>query len=173
MPDNLSHDDSDTQEPSDRQPTGSGGWWVVAQGVIFVFFLVSVLAGDPIQNVPGIVAARIAGVVIAVGGAALSVWAGLLHGSRLSPYPKPVDGMALIEGGPYRYVRHPMYSGIIVFTLGVGLAYANPVTMLSSLSFAVFFMAKTGHEEDMLVASVPGYRAYRSDVHWRLIPFLV
>jgi protein-S-isoprenylcysteine O-methyltransferase Ste14 len=170
MPDNLSRDDSNRD---DDTPSGSGVGWVIAQGVIFVFFLVSVLAGDPIEDVPGIVVARIVGVLLAVIGAALSAWAGLLHGSRLSPFPKPVDGMALIEGGPYRYVRHPMYTGIIVFTLGVGLAYANLVTMLSSLAFAVFFMAKTGHEEEMLVASVPGYRDYRSDVHWRLLPFVV
>ncbi|MGI9584964.1 MAG: methyltransferase family protein [Acidimicrobiia bacterium] len=170
MPDNLSQNDSDS---ADKSFAGSGGWWVVAQGAIFVFFLVSVLGGEPVEDVPGIVVARIVGVVIAVAGALLSAWAGVLHGSRLSPFPKPADDMPLIETGPYRYVRHPMYSGIILFTLGVGLAYANPVTMLSSLAFAVFFMAKTGHEEDMLVDSVPGYRAYRSDVHWRLIPFVV
>jgi protein-S-isoprenylcysteine O-methyltransferase Ste14 len=170
MPDNLSRDDSDRNHDA---PTGSGAGWVIGQGIILVFFLVSVLAGNPIEDVPGIVVVRIMGVLLAVLGAALSTWAGLLHGARLSPFPKPVDGMALIDGGPYRYVRHPMYSGIILFTLGVGLAYANPVAMLSSLAFAVFFMAKTGHEEEMLVASVPGYRDYRSDVHWRLVPFLV
>jgi protein-S-isoprenylcysteine O-methyltransferase Ste14 len=66
-----------------------------------------------------------------------------------------------------------MYSGIIAFTLGVGMAYANPVTMLSSVAFTVFFMAKSGHEEDMLVEDVPGYRNYRSAVPWRLIPFVM
>ena len=53
------------------------------------------------------------------------------------------------------------------------MAYANPVTMLSSVAFTVFFMAKSGHEEDMLVAEVPGYKSYRSDVPWRLIPFVM
>ena len=68
---------------------------------------------------------------------------------------------------------HPMYTGIIVFTLGVGLAYANPVTVMSSLAFTVFFMAKTGHEEEHLIRDVPGYRQYRSDVPWRLIPYVM
>ncbi len=63
--------------------------------------------------------------------------------------------------------------GGIVFTLGVGLAYANAATLLSSLAFTVFFMAKSGHEEDLLVANVPGYRDYRSSVPWRLIPYLL
>ena len=92
---------------------------------------------------------------------------------RVSPFPKPVDGAQLVESWPYRYVRHPMYSGIVLFTLGVGLAYANPVVLLTSFTFLVFFMAKTGREEEMLVAGVPGYRAYRSAVHWRLIPFVM
>jgi protein-S-isoprenylcysteine O-methyltransferase Ste14 len=47
------------------------------------------------------------------------------------------------------------------------------VVLLTSFTFLVFFMAKTGREEEMLVATVPGYRGYRSDVAWRLIPFVM
>lgn len=166
MPENMSQSDSDMD-------TGRGGWWVVGQGLLIVLFLASVVAGDPVGDVPGIVFARIVGVVVAVAGAAVSVWSAVYHGPRLTPFPRPIEGMQLIDGGPYRYARHPMYSGIVFFTLGVGLAYANVVTLLSSFAFLVFFMAKTGHEEDYLVASVPGYREYRSDVPWRLIPFLL
>jgi len=81
--------------------------------------------------------------------------------------------MEVIDSGPYRYMRHPMYSGIVLFSLGVGLAYAKPVVLLSSLTFLVFFVAKSGHEEDMLVKYVDGYREYRSAVPWRIIPFIV
>ena len=150
-----------------------GGWWVVGQILLFVLFVASLFASSETADVPGLVFAQIVGVVVAVGGAALSVWAYRYHGSRLTPFPHPPENMALIDAGPYRYVRHLMYSGIIAFTLGVGLAYANPVTMLSSVAFAVFFMAKSGHEEDMLVAEVPGYRQYRSEVPWRLIPYVM
>ena len=166
MPDNLSQDDSD-------MTPGLGVGWVIVQGVLIVMFLLSVIWAEPVEDVPGLVFARIVGVIVAIAGAAISVWAAVFHGSRLTPFPKPVDGMQVIDQGPYRYVRHPMYSGIIAFTLGVGLAYANPATMLSSLTFFVFFMAKTGHEEDLLVQLVPGYRRYRSLVPWRLIPYLV
>ena len=169
MPENLSETDSDSSPP----PRPRGTAWVVGQFVLFVLFVVSVLAGGPVPDVPGIVVAQIVGVVVAVGGAAVSLWAVVYHGSRLSPFPRPVDGQQLIDGGPYRYVRHPMYSGIIAFTLGVGLAYANPATLLSTVAFTVFFMAKTGHEEDHLIELVPGYTQYRSAVPWRLIPFLL
>ena len=145
----------------------------MGQGILFVLFIISVLAGGSAPDVPGIVFAQIVGVVAALGGAAISAWAAVYHGWSLSPFPKPNEGQQLIDQGPYHYVRHPMYSGIIAFTLGVGLAYANPVTLLSSLAFTVFFMAKSGHEEDLLIAEVPGYRAYRSAVPWRLIPYLM
>lgn len=167
MPENLSQDDSDTLD------SGRGGWWVVGQVLLFVLFIASVVFGEPVAESPGLVFAQISGVVVAIFGAAISVWAFRYHGANLTPFPKPSDGMDLIEDGPYRYVRHPMYSGIIAFTLGVGLAYANPVTMLSSVAFAVFFMAKSGHEEDMLVDEVPGYTNYRSAVPWRIIPFVM
>ena len=164
MPDNLSQSDS-------NMSLGVG--WVIAQGVLFVFFFMALVAGDAVSGVPGLVVAQVIGLFVALGGALLSVWSLMQHGWRVSPFPKPVDGAQLVESGPYRYVRHPMYSGIVLFTLGVGLAYANPVVLLTSFTFLVFFMAKTGREEEMLVAGVPGYRAYRSAVHWRLIPFVM
>lgn len=165
MPENMSHSDSN------KPPRGTG--WVVGQVVLFGLFLASVIGGGDVPDIPGIIFARITGVVVALGGAAISIWAFRYHGPDLSPFPRPVEGQGLIDQGPYRYVRHPMYTGIIVFTLGVGLAYANPVTMLSSLAFTVFFMAKSGYEEELLVAHVPGYRDYRSEVPWRLLPYLL
>jgi protein-S-isoprenylcysteine O-methyltransferase Ste14 len=164
MPDNLSQSDSDMS---------LGVGWVIAQGVLFVFFFIALFSGDTVSGAPGLVFAQIIGLIVALGGALLSMWSLMQHGWRVSPFPKPVDDAHLVEGGPYRYVRHPMYSGIILFTLGVGLAYANPVVLLTSFTFLVFFMAKTGREEEMLVDGVPGYRAYRSDVPWRLIPFVM
>lgn len=151
----------------------SGVGWVVAQGVIFAFFLIAVVFGDSIEDAPGLIFARVVGLLLGVTGAAISVWALSAHGWRVSPLPKPVDGAHLIDSGPYRYVRHPMYTGIVVFTLGVGLAYANPVAMLSSVTFLVFFMAKSGREEEMLIQELPDYRAYRSRVAWGIIPFVM
>ncbi len=164
MPENLSQPDSDIS---------LGVGWVIAQGIIFVIFLVALISGDTVSDVPGLIYAQIMGIIVALAGTALSVWSLFQHGWQVSPFPRPMDGALLVNGGPYRYVRHPMYSGIVVFTLGAGLAYANPVVLLSSATFLVFFMAKTGREEEMLIDSVDGYRTYRSEVPWRLVPFLM
>lgn len=166
MPENMSHNDSTTV-----RERGLG--WVIAQAFLFVFFFIAVFAGDAISDVPGLVFVWIIGVVVALAGSVLTVWAVVLHGSRLSPFPFPVDGAVVIDSGPYRYVRHPMYSGIVLFTLGVGLAYGKPIVLLSSLTFLVFFVAKSGHEEDMMIEHMDGYREYRSRVPWRIIPYIV
>ncbi len=147
--------------------------WVATQGVLFVFFLISVVVGDSLSDIPGVMFIWVAGVFVAVGGAVLTTWSVLLHGSQFSPFPFPVEGMAVIDRGPYRFVRHPMYAGIVFFTLGVGLAYTTPVVLVSSLTFLVFFAAKSAHEEAMMVKYMDGYAAYRSSVPWRIVPFIV
>ena len=160
----MSRTDSDMER-------GTG--WVMAQGVIFALFLVAVVFGETVEDVPGLIFAQVIGLVVGVSGAVVSGWSLLQHGWKVSPFPRPVEGARLVDSGPYRIVRHPMYTGIVIFTLGVGLAYANPVALLSSVTFLVFFMAKTGREEEMLMEKVDGYRSYRTDVPWRIIPFVM
>ncbi len=150
-----------------------GTSWVIAQGAIFALFLVAVVFGETIEDVPGLIFAQITGLVVGFAGAAVSVWSLFQHGWKVSPFPRPVEGVKLVDSGPYRFVRHPMYTGIVMFTLGVGLAYTNPAVLLSSATFLVFFMAKTGREEEMLVSNVDGYRSYRTSVPWRIIPFVM
>ncbi|MEZ5175318.1 MAG: isoprenylcysteine carboxylmethyltransferase family protein [Acidimicrobiia bacterium] len=166
MPENFSRYDSD-------QENRRGAWWVVLQGALFVLFIMALVWGNRLDGGGVLVYVRAAGLLVAGFGAGVSAWSVIQHGARLSPFPRPVSNARLIEGGPYRFVRHPMYSGIIAFTLGTGVAYASPATVLTAPMFFVFFVAKTAREEEMLVALVPGYRRYRSEVPWRLIPRIV
>jgi protein-S-isoprenylcysteine O-methyltransferase Ste14 len=157
----------------DPSQSNVGVSWVVVQGIMFVFFVVAMIAGERLEPFTGMVYVQAAGLLLALFGSFISIWSAIQFGGRLSPFPKPVDGAVLIETGPYRFVRHPMYSGIIAFVLGASLAYMVPAAMLASPAFLVFFMAKTGHEEALLADAVPGYRAYRSSVHWKLIPKVI
>ena len=92
MPENMSQSDSDT---------GRGAGWVMAQGVIFLIFLIAVVFGDSVQDVAGLIFAQIVGLIVAVSGAAVSVWALRQHGWQMTPFPKPPDGAHLIESGLY------------------------------------------------------------------------
>jgi protein-S-isoprenylcysteine O-methyltransferase Ste14 len=165
--------ESNHTHADDDLPPGRGVWWLVVQGGLFVFFLAALITEESIEEFDGLVYIQSAGLLLALFGAFVSAWSIYQHRGSVSPFPKPVDGAALVDTGPYRYVRHPMYSGIIAFTLGAGIAFANVAAALVAPAYLLFFMVKSGREEEMLAVSMPGYRQYRSDVHWRLIPKLL
>jgi protein-S-isoprenylcysteine O-methyltransferase Ste14 len=120
----------------------------------------------------GLGVAQIVGAITAVAGVAVGVWAGVLVGRHLTPYPAPVAEGRLVEMGPYRFVRHPMYSSVILVTTGVGIVALRPWALLISLAFVVFFAAKVGREEELLMEAYPAYREYRSRVPHRLLPWI-
>ena len=103
----------------------------------------------------------------------IGVWSLILLRRSLSIYPAPVSDAELILRGPYRLVRHPIYLAVILGTVGLALATLNPTALIASLVFVPFFMAKSGHEEDLLVEQYPAYREYRSTVSYRLIPWVL
>lgn len=82
-------------------------------------------------------------------------------------------GQTLIEVGPYRYVRHPSYSGALLSLLGFGLAlgnWAGLAAALSCLGFAYFYRIPI---EEQALSSALGdvYKQYMNRT-WRLVPFL-
>jgi protein-S-isoprenylcysteine O-methyltransferase Ste14 len=79
----------------------------------------------------------------------------------------------LIEAGPYRYVRHPSYSGALLSLLGFGLTLGNWAALVaapSCLGFAYFYRIPI---EEQALSSALGdvYEQYMNRT-WRLIPFL-
>jgi protein-S-isoprenylcysteine O-methyltransferase len=81
---------------------------------------------------------------------------------------------ALVERGPYRLVRHPSYSGLLLALLGLSLFFANWLSLVSLMvpvTFAV--MNRIGQEERALLAALgPSYAAYCARTK-RLLPWLV
>ena len=83
------------------------------------------------------------------------------------------SGQVLVEAGPYRYIRHPSYSGAILTLLGFGLSLGNWAGLTASLSSLGFAYAYRIPIEEHAVASALGetYRQYLKRT-WRLVPFL-
>ena len=147
-----------------------GGWWVLAQLGLFALYLYALLATESLTEGFGLGFARITGVVTLVVGVVIGGWSMVLLGKDLSIFPHPVEEARLVDAGPFRVVRHPIYLGVILGALGLALALASPAAVIVALVFVPFFMAKTGFEEDRLVENVPGYREYRSTIPYRIIP---
>ncbi len=147
-----------------------GGWWVLAQLGLFAVYIYALVGTDSLTEGFGLSFARITGVVTLVIGIGIGAWSMVILGKDLTIFPHPVEEATLVDQGPYRLVRHPIYFGVILGAVGLALAFANPAAVIVSLVFIPFFMAKTGFEEDRLVENVPGYRQYRSTIPYRIIP---
>lgn len=150
-----------------------GGGWVLAQLTLFALYVLA-LAGTPgITDGYGLGFARITGVVMVVGAVVVGGWSMVILGGDLSIFPHPVEEARLVDRGPYRLVRHPIYFAVILGALGLALAFLSTAAAIVALVFIPFFMAKTGFEEDRLVEQVAGYRDYRSAIPYRIIPWVL
>jgi protein-S-isoprenylcysteine O-methyltransferase Ste14 len=83
------------------------------------------------------------------------------------------SGQVLVEVGPYRYIRHPSYSGALLTLLGFGLALGNWAGLAATLSCMGLAYAYRIPVEEAALASALGeaYRQYMKRT-WRLVPFL-
>lgn len=85
--------------------------------------------------------------------------------------PEPKASGRLVTGGPYRYIRNPMYSALLLFAAAVVLAYADPWKILCWLALALVLVAKAMLEEHGLRAQYAEYAEYAKRVR-RFIPGL-
>jgi protein-S-isoprenylcysteine O-methyltransferase Ste14 len=79
-------------------------------------------------------------------------------------------GHQVIRTGPYAFVRHPMYSGVIFFFLGVALLLGSWWGAAITPVFIGLFAVRTVIEEKTLIAGLQGYQDYTGQVRYRLLP---
>ena len=78
----------------------------------------------------------------------------------------------VISTGPYAFVRHPMYSGVMLFFVGVPLLLGSWWGVAIAPTFAVLFAIRARIEERALVEGLPDYADYAARVRYRLVPGL-
>ncbi len=76
----------------------------------------------------------------------------------------------VIATGPYRLVRHPMYSGMAVLVLGMPIELGSVTALATSLILIAMLVVRLLDEEKLLRAELPGYAEYCARVRWRLVP---
>jgi len=81
-------------------------------------------------------------------------------------------GHEVCTTGPYRYVRHPMYVGVIIFVLCLPLALGSYFALFFSVPIIFVFLIRTSLEDNTLQKELPGYKEYAEEVRYRLIPGL-
>jgi len=112
-----------------------------------------------------------AGVVLVFLGAFVIVKAARVLGSGLTPFPEPAEDARLVDDGPYAVVRHPFYSGGLLFAAGISLAL-SPWALVATAGLAVVWALKATVEERFLVHRYPEYAEYRTRTRYRLVPYV-
>lgn len=108
-------------------------------------------------------------VAILVLGVVSGLWAALRLGRGLTPSPLPNGAVDLVTRGPYRWVRHPMYTAVMLIVAGVTIRSSSFVVLAEAVALAVLFNVKARWEEQRLMESFPGYSEYR-EVTGRFVP---
>lgn len=132
--------------PSDR-----GDRWVLAQLILIVLLVAALFLGPGLTPLGWVVAAL---------GLALMIWAGVTMGRSLTPFPRPRRDAELVVRGPFRFLRHPIYVGGVLFALGLSLVFSAYALVLTA-ALAAFWAAKARLEERHLTERFPGYADYR------------
>lgn len=114
----------------------------------------------------------IAGATVTGTGIALRQWAIAALGPNFVGHVLVQPGQAVVDSGPYRWLRHPAYAGQWLEMIGVGLATGNVVSTATCVLVPLIgIRARIAGEERELTASLPGYGDY-IDGKPRLVPFL-
>ncbi len=86
---------------------------------------------------------------------------GLINlGRSATPLPTPVSDGELRSNGLYRYVRHPIYSGLMIFAVGSAIASASIEVAAAASALLVWLAIKARWEERRLRIRYPGYAPY-------------
>ena len=112
------------------------------------------------------------GVVLFAAGGALRIWPVFLLGRRFSGLVAIQTGHTLVTSGVYGFIRHPSYLGLLVNSLGWGLAFRSGVGVLLTALLIPPLLARIGAEERLLRSQFDGeYDTYCARTS-RLIPWL-
>jgi protein-S-isoprenylcysteine O-methyltransferase Ste14 len=112
------------------------------------------------------------GIMVVVCGLAFAVWARVYIGRNWGMPMTVKEEPELVTSGPYRLVRHPIYTGILTAVVGTALAI-NFLALAVAAVMAVFFVYSATVEEKNLAAIFPdAYPAYRARTKM-LIPFVL
>ncbi len=115
---------------------------------------------------------RAAGTALCIGGIAFAIWARRHLGRNWSGHPSLKEGHELVTTGPYNYVRHPIYTGMLAALLGSIFSLTGPLFLYFFIIMAATFVYRIHVEEGIMLRTFPeAYPAYKSRTK-ALIPLI-
>lgn len=142
--------------------------WLLTWSMVFLQFIA---LGLIIFTGPLIKIAWWAHLIVLVG-VFIGLWAIYtirLGNFNISPYVK--EGGIMVAKGPYRYIRHPMYTGLILISYALVAAHFTPLRLLFVILLTLALVVKLHLEEKLLKKAFQPYKEYTKKTK-KLIPFI-
>jgi protein-S-isoprenylcysteine O-methyltransferase Ste14 len=140
-----------------RDRSHATAWTFVAIQLILLALIVLLPRGTSYETNSSVTAL---GYLLMFTGGALGVWAAAHLGRGLTPSPLPNGATQLVTKGPYRLVRHPMYSAVMLLSLGIAVKAGSLPVWAAVVGLGLLFMVKARWEESHLIGAFPGYVDY-------------
>jgi protein-S-isoprenylcysteine O-methyltransferase Ste14 len=165
------------EEGARRAERGYRSFWWILPGFVAIFF------APPLEFLflprmrppflPHSLGMELAGLVIILLGLVMRVWTRLTIGQMYSGYLRVQAGHVLVTDGPYRLVRHPGYTGLVIMALGLCIGYASLIGLIAIPLLLLPGLAYRMKVEERLLKEQFGddYRAYARKTR-KLIPFV-
>jgi protein-S-isoprenylcysteine O-methyltransferase Ste14 len=152
-----------------------GGGWVVIQFALMIAVIVLGLVFPSDWTNWSVI---VVGLVLLTAGGWFGIAGVKLLGRNRTPFPQPRDDSELVQAGIYARVRHPLYTSVMLVSVGWALIWQSWPAGIPALALIPFFHAKARREERWLREKFPGYAAYEKRVprflpRWRPDPLAI
>lgn len=142
------------------KPTYRDFIYVAIQIVLFITYVLPITIWS--INLP--VWLSYSGLFLVGSGVILGAVALLQINTKLSPFPTPVTNSTLITNGAFAIARHPIYTAILLATLGYGVFQQSVYKIIIFLLLLVLFYFKSNYEEQLLTNTFSDYKNYKKRV---------
>ncbi|MCM8567986.1 isoprenylcysteine carboxylmethyltransferase family protein [Gramella jeungdoensis] len=130
---------------------------VALQAILFVLYIFDLHILD--LSFPSI--AKNVALILSIFGVLIFMVAILQLNKNLSPFPSPRKNSQLVKNGLYKYVRHPIYSGILIALTGFAIYTSSGYRVMLTIVLYILFDIKSNYEEKLLTKRYKDYKEYR------------
>ena len=111
-------------------------------------------------------------IILQIIGVVLMIWARMTFRRRsFHLAANPTEG-GLVTSGPYRFIRHPIYASILLFTVAGVISHISLESIILSMVFMIGVVLRIYSEEKLVVLQYPEYTSYAAKTK-RIIPFIL
>jgi len=154
-----------------REEKGDRSFWLILPGFLVVFFAPPHEWMALPAFLPRTIWSQMAGLVLILGAVVLLVWSRIHIRGQYSGHVEVKTDHQLVTSGPYRFIRHPSYCGLLLMSLGVAVGYASLIGLAGFVLLLIPGFIFRIHVEENLLLTQFGAEYEKYAAHTRkLIP---